>query len=68
MRLLISRAQVRISELVEFLLIRGSFLVFIIALYRAAFWRVLASVCKAKPLVCVIVRARSKYNRASDFS
>ena len=52
-RLFISRSQVRISEVAEFLLIRGLILNFIIVLYRAAFCRVLASVCEAK--VCLYV-------------
>ena len=47
MRLLISRSQVRISEVTEFLVIRGFFLIFIIELNRAAFCRFLASDCKA---------------------
>ena len=51
-RLLISNSQVRISEVADFLLIRGLFLIFIIALYRASFCRILASVCEAKLSLC----------------
>ena len=36
----------RIRNVAEFLLIRGLFLIFLIAIYRAAFCRVLASVCE----------------------
>ena len=54
MRLLMSRSQVGISELDDFfLLTRGLFLVFIIALYRAAFCRVLTSACEGKLRLCV---------------
>ena len=48
MSLLISRSQFRISDLAEFLLIRGLFLIFLSAIYRAAFCRGLASACEAK--------------------
>ena len=41
------------SETAKFLLIRGLFLLFLIAFYRAAFCRVLASVCEAKLCLCV---------------
>ena len=44
----------RIRNLAEFLLIRVLFLFFLIALYRAAFWRVLASVWEAK--LCLSVK------------
>ena len=37
----------------EFLLIRSLFLLFLEALYNAAFYRVLASVCDAKFRLCV---------------
>ena len=51
-----SGSQVRISEADDFfLLIRGFFLINIVVLYRAAFCRALASVCKAKLRLCVIV-------------
>ena len=43
-RLLISRSDVRISELAEFLLIRGLFF-FIIAIYKAAFLSCSHAVC-----------------------
>ena len=46
MRILISWSQVLIPGVAEFLLIRGLFLIFIIALYRTTFYRVLASVCE----------------------
>ena len=52
MRLLISRFQVQISEVTEFLLSRGLFLIYIIELYRAAFCRFLAIVCEAS-LLCM---------------
>ena len=42
MRPSIARSQVRISEVDEFLLIRGSLPIFVIELYRAAFSRFLA--------------------------
>ena len=37
-RLFISRSDVRISELAEFLLIRGLFVFFIITIYKTAFF------------------------------
>ena len=43
-----SRSQVRIRDVNEFLLIRGLFILFLIELYRAAFWRVLASVTEVQ--------------------
>ena len=53
-RFLISRLQAEISNVaIFFLLIRGLFLNFLIALYRAAFCLVLASVCEAKLRLCV---------------
>ena len=52
MRLLISRSQVRISHVAECLLLRGSFLIFLISLYRAAFCHVLASIFKVKLRFC----------------
>ena len=53
MRLLVSRLQVRISDVTEFLQIRGLFLIFLIAPHRAAFCRVLASVYELKLRFCV---------------
>ena len=49
MRLLISRLQVRSSDVAEFL-IGGLFLLFLIAFFRGVFCRVFASVCEASPL------------------
>ena len=45
MRLLFSRSPVRTSDVVELLLIRGLFLIFLISFYRAALCHVLAGVC-----------------------
>ena len=53
MRLLICSSQVRIRDVAEFLLIRGLFLNFLIALDSVAFCRVPASVCEAKYQLCV---------------
>ena len=38
----------RIRDVAEFLIFRGLFLIFLFALYRAAFYCVLASVCEVK--------------------
>ena len=48
-----SRSQIRIRDVVEFLLIRSLFLLFFTALYSATFCRVLASVCEAQFRFCV---------------
>ena len=50
----VHKAADRIRNLAEFLLNRVLFLFFLIALYRAAFCRVLASVCEAK--LCLSVK------------
>ena len=50
MRLLISRSLVRIADVDEFFKL---ILIFLIAIYRAAFCRVLASVCETKLRLCV---------------
>ena len=52
------RSQVRISEVAQILLIRGLFLIFVIALHRAASC-VLASVCEALPLCCEVAASPS---------
>ena len=52
------RSLIRIRDVAAFLLIRGLFLL-LITLHRAAFYRVLASVCEAKLRLCVIVQCYS---------
>ena len=52
MRFIISRSQIRIQDVAEFVLIRGLFLILLIALYRAAFCRAVASVWEVKLRLC----------------
>ena len=53
MRLTYARSQIRIQQIVEFLLIRGLILLFLFHLIDLLFGRVLASVREAKLRLCV---------------
>ena len=49
----VSRSQFRILDITDFLLIRGLFYIFLFALNKDAFCRVLTCVCEAKLRFCV---------------